>query len=167
MKTVLVRWIVANAVGWCCAMIVYGLLDGGMRSPWPAGTVGIVIGTAQWLVLRRDVSYWWILGTAVAWSLGTWAGFAKYILGPDALYAGGIGGVLAGVVQYPLLQGRISHPWIWVGASVVASIAGWFAGVVIGVICYSHGFSYVQAEAVGGLPLGLVAGSVERTGKSK
>jgi len=71
-KHLAARWVATNTLGSCCALFVAFLLAS--AGAWgaivtPVAT-GAVLGVAQWLVLRRHTSYWWVPVTAVAGSLG-------------------------------------------------------------------------------------------------
>ena len=84
--------------------------------------VGLVVGAAQWLVLRRVVSAWWIASTAAAVALGlavtAGLGLVSTERG-DLLAIGAITGLLVGVAQALLMPAplRVSRsragvrPW--------------------------------------------------------
>lgn len=66
------RWILATALGWTlgASLILLAIPDG---MDFLAGLVtGMTTGTAQWLVLRREVHWagWWIVINIVAWTAG-------------------------------------------------------------------------------------------------
>ncbi len=152
-----VWWIVANAVGWAGTMGVFEALPNPLK---PAACV--IIGTAQWLALRSQLrmSPWWIMWTSLAWFGGLWAGVIFSFFGvPDALWAGGIGGALAGILQCWILGRRVSRPMLWLPVSVVASVAGWWAGYYVGMSFsrLTDSWLYVLAGAAGGVVIGTLS----------
>ena len=158
-----VWWIVANAAGWAATMGVFEALPYGFR---PIACA--IIGTAQWVVLRSRlrVSPWWMAATSLAWFGGLWAGAARadFFFGPDPSWAGGVGGALAGILQYWTLRRRASTPLLWLPVSIVASIAGWWAGEYVGVTAYfnhlSLSWSYIIGGAIGGTAIGALSAPV-------
>jgi hypothetical protein len=109
-----------------------------------------VMGTLQWLVLRRRLpgSGWWILGTAAGALLAL--GFA------DGVYFG--------------LQQHSPQPWIWKsqpGLLVTYAIIGLSLGLAQVPFLWrrSHGIaSWLLANLIGWLVLGLIVGaSLDRT----
>ncbi len=66
------RWIVASTLGWALgAALILFLVPA--EAAFLAGVVtGLTLGTAQWLLLRREVSWagWWIPINIVAWTTG-------------------------------------------------------------------------------------------------
>jgi len=125
-----ISWVSANALG-----LIAGVLLGvsvfmiffqpdnpipeseALRSALPAaaltGTViGMVIGTVQWLVLRRYirlVAWWWILAATLGWGVGGALGAIV-----ESVNAGAIAGLLMGIFQLPALFqfGRKSIAWV-------------------------------------------------------
>ena len=66
------RWILATAVGWTTGLAITILFvpqGTGLLSGLVTGTA---VGTAQWLLLRKQVRWagWWIAASAVAWATG-------------------------------------------------------------------------------------------------
>jgi len=66
------QWILATTAGWIAASaIVYAAIPAGMD--FLAGLlIGVAIGSAQWLILRREVRWagWWIVINIIAWTTG-------------------------------------------------------------------------------------------------
>jgi hypothetical protein len=108
------------------------------------GIFGAVLGTAQWLVLRRALrAGWWIPATCLGWALaGTIGGFlaggSVSTIGPDE---GPVPPVLAALVGYPLialvlggfqwlvLRGEVAGAGWW----PVGNLGGLFVGLAIGI----------------------------------
>ena len=91
---------------------------------------GVVVGSAQWLVLRRHIAQagWWILACAVGWA----------IFGPVArdvgaalagIVTGVIGGAMGAAIAVLVLRKRLSHSGLWVLAAVVAWAVAWIAAL--------------------------------------
>jgi hypothetical protein len=66
------QWILATAAGWMVGSVIsYAAIPAGMD--FLVGIlVGITTGSAQWLILRREVRWagWWIIINVVAWTTG-------------------------------------------------------------------------------------------------
>jgi hypothetical protein len=135
------------------ADIVMGEILGGAAA-W--GTLGLVMGTAQWLLLRRQIrkAGWWVPATIAGWAV---VGSLKWGQGPimDTIFFGvidgleavdwdmiipligiglgviadGIAGLLVGLAQWLVLQPSIRGAGRWVVISIVAGATG---GAVIG-----------------------------------
>lgn len=92
-------WIIATTVGWLVgSTIIFSLIPG--VADFLAGIiVGITTGTAQWLVLRREVywSGWWVAINVVAWTTGM-------ALLPGILLTGVMVGIITGVAIELLLR---------------------------------------------------------------
>jgi hypothetical protein len=98
-------WIPASAAGWAgaAALVTFVLRP---RSPIVApALIGAGIGGAQWLVLRQEVhrAWWWIVLSALGWSLGMMG-----LLGPSLV--GAVAGATTGVALEFLLRVRRSEP---------------------------------------------------------
>ena len=104
-----------------------------------AGAVaGGVIGTAQWLALRRigaDVR--WVGATALGLAAGLGLGFAIFEYGDTAgemAVVGAVSGLGIGVAQWWPLRGFVARPaWLWIPAAAVAWALGWSVTTAIGV----------------------------------
>jgi len=93
------RWIVVSLIGWSIgwgiSLITYSLdfdFVNGM-------VIGATTGTAQWLILRREIQWsgWWIAVSAVAWAAGI-------SLLPGIMMSGTIAGVITGIALELLLR---------------------------------------------------------------
>jgi hypothetical protein len=95
------RWILATTFGWTLgATIILLAMPDGME--FLAGLItGMTTGTAQWLVLRREVHWagWWILINIVAWTTGM-------ALLPGVLLTG----IVAGLITATAMTLLLIHP---------------------------------------------------------
>ncbi|MGI8912779.1 MAG: hypothetical protein ACR2JY_03130 [Chloroflexota bacterium] len=121
------EWVVATTAGWCVGALLaeallFPIVAGHVQIGWPGDTVlrggefglvvGAVMGIAQWRVLRREVAHagWWILASALGWSLGWLVGGLRsneMLGGSDVGPAFHLGGVVAGVILAPALGGAL------------------------------------------------------------
>jgi hypothetical protein len=66
------QWILATTAGWTAgSVITYAAIPQGMD--FLAGLlIGLSTGSAQWLILRREVHWagWWIAINVIAWTTG-------------------------------------------------------------------------------------------------
>jgi hypothetical protein len=115
------KWVLVSAVGWAVAMaagLAVGLAvdragDAGLAvggSVGVAGAVGVtgavggaVVGTAQWLILRKRAqrSGWWVLASVVGWAVGLVVGVVVALVAGGVVgFAGAVGlaGAVAGAV---------------------------------------------------------------------
>ena len=164
------QWVFANALG-----LMAGLLLGlsaffiifqsdnpvleseALRSALPAaalaGTViGMVIGTAQWLVLRRYVrliGWWWILTATLGWAIGGARGASV-----ESVNTGAIAGLIMGTLQLPALfwVGRKSVAWV-----VICTVAWTLSDVLMNRTMLSEIWAIfiVHAGAVAGALTGF------------
>lgn len=93
------RWILFTALGWAVGAIpLFIALPDGMD--FVAGVImGLTTGTAQWLILRREVYWagWWIALNIVGWSTGMG-------LLPGFLLTGAMAGAITGIAIELLLR---------------------------------------------------------------
>jgi hypothetical protein len=171
------RWLAANTI----AFTVGGALGGGLlrslEGPYfgtmmpalqaaavqaiGAGTsgavFGIVVGTAQWLVLRRAIrAGWWIPATALGWALagslsGFSAGGSMSQIGPNE---GPVPPLVAALVVLPLALAALGF-FQWLVLRRQADDAAWWpigaaSGLVIGL---GVGFAVTSAVFISAIPL--------------
>ncbi len=93
------KWIIATSLGWVLGSSV--ILVGGFNSMdlIAALLIGITTGTAQWLVLRKELlwSVWWIVISVVAWTTGM-------ALLPGIFLTGVMAGSITGIALVLLLR---------------------------------------------------------------
>lgn len=128
---------------------------------------GILIGLAQWLVLRGYVtaSHDWIINHTGGWVIGYMIGFflVQY-LSRNAI-GSIIGFVLFGIIiavfQYPVLRREIPHVWSW----ILANIVGWGLGALVSQFVLAALARSANPSLIGGTVLstgitGLIGGSI-------
>ncbi len=116
----------------------------------PATVEGIIVGIAQWLVLRGRLpalSLWkWALATAASavavWSLGTLPGASVGLSAPDsspasfapgyqtlliAVALGAVAGITTGLAQWLVLRRHVARAWLWLPANAAA----WMAAMIV------------------------------------
>jgi hypothetical protein len=130
-------WTLATAFGMLLGYLPLALLvssfDLGLARVLVPILTGLLLGLAQWLVLRPYItqSYDWILNHAAGWVVGFALGiFVVQLLSrtPLGTLLGYIAfGIIVAVFQYPALRREIPHlaPW------VVANVLGWTLGAYL------------------------------------
>lgn len=93
------RWVIASAAGWFLGYLIvilgipleFDILNGFV--------LGLATGTAQWLLLRKEVLWagWWIIFSAIGWTTGL-------TLLPGILLTGTMAGALTGIALEVLLR---------------------------------------------------------------
>jgi hypothetical protein len=127
-------WLVAILVGFPIGGFIADLVVDGVDSVGAAlagGLIaGAIIGAAEWFVLRRWVSWLWILATAAGMAVGLAAGAALVDYGidrGDLALMGAVTGVGVGVLQALVLaRHRIPGAFWWAVANPPAWALGWF-----------------------------------------
>jgi hypothetical protein len=112
--------------------------------------LGVAIGLAQWLVMRRYLrgAGWWVLATTIGYAIPMVAAPNIPIREPPWLTGSIIFllfGIALGILQWLVLRGRVRQPGWWIAISV----AGWVLA-----------FALTAAAIVGGLyvePFDLLA----------
>lgn len=92
------RWIILSSLGWISGYILSVIFLPNMNLL--AGTIiGVMVGTMQWLILRKEVDWagWWIIISALAWTTGL-------TLMPGALTSGSLPGALTGLTLVILFR---------------------------------------------------------------
>jgi hypothetical protein len=130
-------WTLATAlgmlVGYLPLAFLVGSLDLGIARVIVPIITGILLGLAQWLVLRPYVtgSVDWVLNLAGGWVVGYTLGLfivqllAKTPLGMLVGYV--VFGVIVSLFQYPVLRREIPHLATW----IIANVAGWTLGAYL------------------------------------
>ena len=164
-------WTLATALGLVLghlplALIIPDLDYGLARVVVPLFT-GLLIGLAQWLVLRGYVSgsHDWILNLAAGWVLGYTVGLliaqalSRNLLGELVGFL--IFGAIVAVFQWPVLRREIPHILPWILANMVGWVLGaYLSGLVAGAMFSARPPSLaVSILMVDGLT-GLIAGAV-------
>jgi hypothetical protein len=97
-----VQWVIACTIGWAIAwLIVLFAVPNGLEIV-NGFVVGLAMGIAGWLVLRREVRWagWWIMLSIVGWTTGL-------ALLPGFLSTGATAGALTGIALEFLLRNPI------------------------------------------------------------
>ena len=124
------RWILANAAGWAVAATT---VEAGHEALGLGGGTGVfallevvygaLIGTAQWLLLRRLIprAGWWVAASAAGTALGGIVSLALPVSTAVFLVAAVLGAVI-GTVQWSVLHRRVDRAGWWVPASVAGTV---------------------------------------------
>jgi hypothetical protein len=129
---------------------------------------GLLLGIAQWLVLRSYVtnSHDWILNLAGGWVAGYVLGLIVVQALAERPLGALLGFILFGAIvaffQWPVLRREIPHLGIWIIVNIVGWTLGSYAGQLIGgaIVSSAHPTNLaVSTIVVNGLT-GLVAGAV-------
>jgi multidrug transporter EmrE-like cation transporter len=93
--------------------------------------VGLVVGAAQWLVLRKaiPISYWWILFSGVGVAFGLSIGmlmFGTSFESSELMLRGAIIGFCLGIVQWLLLKQHVRFAGAW----IIAISISWPLGLL-------------------------------------
>jgi hypothetical protein len=137
-------------------MIRAGSLNAAVVVAVFGAVIGITLGIAQWLVLRRRIpqAYMWVLASVAGGAVLAASGFAagEAIGGP---LGGAVIGASLGTMQWLVLRRRVSEAYLY----LAASIAGFALALSVG---EAVGFSVGGATGwlLGGIIFGIVAGSI-------
>ena len=175
-RETLIRWIGGGFAGWWVLASIVGLavgfgVGGAVGMAVGGAVVGASVGTAQWLVLRRQVSRaaWWVLATTVGFAVGLVVGKAVGGTG-DVGFAvgwavsGAVAGASVGIAQWLVLRWQLSRAGWWVLASIVG-FAGAFPAFAVGMreaVAFPVASAVLEAVgiAVAGALYGAITGGV-------
>jgi hypothetical protein len=123
--------------------------------------VGIVIGSTQWLVLRRQscrADQWiWVsaAGVVAGVAVSQWLDLVDIYIAPgvelDELLAGAAFGFVVGIAQWMVLRQRVKGAGWWVTVNIIGGAVAFFAG---GLIATS------VRVTIPGFPTALVTGTL-------
>jgi hypothetical protein len=150
--TLWLQWLVATAIGWAAGEAVASFVpeDTILLGTIHTALIGLVLGTMQWLILRRhiEMAARWILatliGSAVGGAVGLAASFAAgaTVIQPWALLPFGLA---LGVCQWLVLRARFP----WSGWWTLAYALGLPLSFVVGlVVSFSIGFEWENVDAI-------------------
>jgi hypothetical protein len=164
-------WTLATALGMLIGYLplafLVSSLDLGVARVIVPIISGLLLGLAQWLVLRPYVSksYDWILNHAVGWVVGYTLGlYIVQLLSktPLGMLIGYISfGVIVAIFQYPILRREIPHLATW----ILANVTGWTLGAYISMLAAGVFFqnavptTFTSVLVTVGIT-GLVAGAI-------
>ena len=124
-----VLWVLASIVGWALGSVVSDTGGDVVGKVW-FDSVGLIvlgasIGTMQWLVLRRQVSWagWWVVANIAGWTVGELVNLPLNL--PLGLFPGWLAGLfVAGIFQWLVLRRHIYRATWWLLVSFVGFVAG-------------------------------------------
>jgi hypothetical protein len=137
------RWVLASFLGSAAGVVIGGSAGSAIGEGFAGmGTVGVIfgalLGTMQWLVMRKYVALtgWWALATAFGYFL---AGIAteqwvfrqvpySQVAVPAIVSFGAVGGIVGGIMQWLILRQHVARSGWW----VVVSLVGLALGIGIG-----------------------------------
>jgi hypothetical protein len=164
-------WTLATTLGMLIGYLPLALMVGSLDLSVARVIVpiisGILLGLAQWLVLRPYISksYDWILNHAVGWVAGFTLGlFIVQLLSktPLGMLVGFISfGLIVALFQYPSLRREIPHLTTW----ILANVIGWTLGAYLSLLAAGVFFqnkvptTFTSVLVIVGIT-GLVAGAI-------
>lgn len=129
--------LVAFPLAGIAARAIAGPVDAVWTALFAGAVAGAVIGTAQWLALKRigaDVR--WIAATAAGLAVGLGVAYAVFGYGTtvaDLAVVGAVTGLGIGVAQWWLLRDLVAGSIVWIPATAAAWALGWTVTISIGV----------------------------------
>lgn len=161
-RAFVINWVLMNVIGIVLGTtarrfvfnLIFGVVGGGATGKAVEGAViGAAIGMAQLFALPPPLkrSPWWVVATIVGWGVGWslgWSAGWGLLGGFSFVFAtiGFIAGAVAGILQWPLLQGRLSGAHWW----ILGSTVGWGIGLAAGMFIRGA-FGWPVAGAVSGI----------------
>jgi hypothetical protein len=164
-------WTLATAlgliVGYLPAALFVNELDLGLARVIVPLLAGVLIGLAQWLVLRNYVTDCsdWVLYLAGSWVLGYTLGLLVVNLLANTFLSVVLSYILFGVIialfQWPMLHREIPRIWVW----ILANVAGWGLGAFLAQLAIaglfgSNATSLLTLTVVNMAVTGVVAGLI-------
>jgi len=150
--TLWLQWLVATAIGWAAGEAVASFVteDTILLGTFHSATIGLVLGTMQWLILRQhiEMAARWILatviGSAVGGAIGLAASFAAgaTVIQPWALLPFG---VALGVCQWLVLRTRFPGSGWWTLVYALGLPLSFVVGLVLS---FSIGFEWENVDAI-------------------
>jgi hypothetical protein len=164
-------WTLATALGMLLGYLplalVVGPLDLGLVRVIVPIVAGLLLGLAQWLVLRPYVaaSYDWIINQAAGWVVGFALGLVVVQLLSATAISTLVGFILFGLIvalfQWPVLRREMPQLLPWVLANVVGwTLGAYLSQVAAGIFFQDNLPSTVTSVLVTVGITGLVAGAV-------
>jgi hypothetical protein len=130
---------------------------------------GLLVGFAQWLVLRQYLTRCsdWVLAGGASWAAAFAIGLfvVQSLTGSSllALIAYLIFGLIVALIQWPILRREIPNIWSWILANLIGWTLGFYAsqtivGLMFGPEFYSQGLVTAISTGVSGLVAGAITG---------
>ena len=164
-------WTLATALGMLAGYLplalVIGSIDLGLARVLVPIITGLLLGLAQWLVLRPYItaSYDWILNHAAGWVAGYTVGLfvvqllAKTPLGQLLGYMAF--GAIVALFQYPALRREIPHLSSWLAANIVGWTLGAYLSQLAGSLVFRGALPDTFTSVLVSVGItGLVAGAI-------
>jgi len=167
------RWVLASILGATVGVTIAGFAGSAMGEGFASmGTVGVIfgalLGTMQWLVMRKYVTLtgWWVLATAFGYFL---AGIATeqwvfrqipyWELGIQPAVAFlGVGSIAGGTMQWLILREHVARAGWWVVASIVGLVVG--IGITVPVAIKFGQIGGIEFLIVFGILFGVSVGAL-------
>jgi hypothetical protein len=164
-------WTLATALGLLLGALplalLIGSLDLGLARVIVPIVSGLLLGLAQWLVLRPYVvaSYDWIINQAAGWVVGFTLGLYIVQWMPSTTVGTLVGymafGLIVALFQYPVLRREIPYLTHWVLANVVAwTLGAYLSQMTAGLLFADNLPSTFTSVLVTVGVTGLVAGAI-------
>ena len=99
------RWFLATGAGWLAGVVVVVAIAG--TGSFAGLMIGAITGTAQWLLLRKEVHWagWWIVVSALAWATSlSLAPNPESVLLPRVVLSGVMPSMITGITLELLLR---------------------------------------------------------------
>lgn len=134
-----IQWLIHNGLGWLLGTLFVSIVASAFSGNfipatwWGIGLIGLIVGQAQWLLLRGYGQFprgIWLATTAVGLALGqSLANFTVALLVPTVVSSAVLLGLLMGLLLglgLGGLQSLVTRQPIW----IVLNMAGWAAGIM-------------------------------------
>ena len=165
------EWTLATAggmlIGFLLTIPLVNLLDLGFARVIVPILTGLLIGFAQWIVLRRylTTSADWVLAGGTAWAVGYAFGLLL-IQSLSGTFLGGIAayllfGAIVALVQWPILRREIPSALTWLIVNIIAWATGlWASQATLNLFFRGPVIEPTVSTVVIAATSGLVAGAI-------
>lgn len=171
-------WVAASITGMAMARFLFQFIYNEIVGPGGDTTLfsvlpGLLMGTLQWLVLRRVVSRsgWWIPACMAGWALSGVVNvqLASFMTGSqntprfwvDVIHIS-VSGVSIGIAQWFVLRRLVSDAGWWVVATIAGMTLGWSLIPMVDRLMLMSGAGYalftIMKDATAGAGIGMVTG---------
>lgn len=163
-------WTLATALGMLVGhLILVPIVDNidlGLARVVAPLLAGLLVGFAQWLVLRGFLtdSSTWVLAGGASWATAFVIGlFIVQSLSGSVLaglFAYILFGLIVALMQWPILRREIPNIWSWVLANIIGWTLGFFASqLVVNAVFSPDSYNQALVTAVSTGVSGLIAGA--------
>lgn len=159
--------VIGMVIGYLPSALFVDQLDLGLARVIVPLFAGVLIGLAQWFVLRnyiRDTGDW-VWNMIGSWVAGYTIGFFVVSFLPNGVLGAALAyilfGVIVSVIQYPVLRREIPRLGMW----MLANVIGWAVGAVMSqliiLLLFGNSIpSLLATTLVNSIVTGLVAGLI-------